>query len=160
MRRTASFLAIAITALCFLAPTARAEGKKKIIFIAGVPSHGFAQHEQNAGVLLLAKCLNEAMPDQVETVVYNSHKVDGRYVSGWPTEPGAPVSSPAWRVCTESITHTDGRSAAIVWSTVSRSVSARMGTRSAGLGDWAGWGPNLRRSARRRTCSADSSALT
>ena len=42
----------------------------------------------------------------------------------WPTEPGAPVSSAACSVCTESMTQTSGRSASIVASTVSRSVSA------------------------------------
>src|SRR5947209_2555901 len=54
-------------------------GKKKIVFIAGKPSHGFAQHEHNAGCLLLAKCLNEGMPN-VETKVY---------LNGWPKEKDA-----------------------------------------------------------------------
>ena len=54
-------------------------GKKKIVFIAGTPSHGFAQHEHNAGCLLLAKCLNEGMPG-IQTKVY---------LNGWPKEPDA-----------------------------------------------------------------------
>ena len=58
---------------------AESPGKKKVVFIAGKPSHGFAQHEHNAGCLLLAKCLNEGMPD-IETKVY---------LNGWPKEPGA-----------------------------------------------------------------------
>ena len=69
----------------------------------------------------------------------------------WPTEPGAPVSSGACSVCTESITQTSGRSAAIVASTVSRSVSASTGTSSA---------PAPSRDARRRICAADSSPET
>lgn len=50
--------------------------KKRILFIAGTPSHGFAQHEHNAGCMLLAKCLNESgLP--VEAVVSKN---------GWPTD--------------------------------------------------------------------------
>ncbi|MGQ9503269.1 MAG: ThuA domain-containing protein [Thermogutta sp.] len=52
------------------------QGQKKIVFIAGHPSHGFGSHEHNAGCLLLAKKLKEALPD-VETVVYTN---------GWPQE--------------------------------------------------------------------------
>ena len=68
-----------------------------------------------------------------------------------PTEPGAPVSSGACSVWTESITQTSGRSTAIVASTVSRSVSARTGTSSA---------PAPRRAARSRIWAADSSPDT
>ncbi len=53
--------------------------KKKIVLVAGPKSHGYGSHEHNAGCLLLAKCLNENMPN-VEAVVYQS---------GWPKEPGA-----------------------------------------------------------------------
>lgn len=57
----------------------KADGKKKIVFIAGNKSHGYAGHEHNAGCLLLAKCLEESgLP--VETVVYQN---------GWPKEAGA-----------------------------------------------------------------------
>ena len=53
--------------------------KKKIVLIAGPPSHGYASHEHYAGCLLLAKCLNESgLP--VEAVVYKN---------GWPKEPNA-----------------------------------------------------------------------
>jgi hypothetical protein len=37
-------------------------GRKKIVFLSGKPSHGFAQHEQYAGCMLLAKALNENVP--------------------------------------------------------------------------------------------------
>jgi hypothetical protein len=51
--------------------------KKKILFIAGKPSHGYAQHEHNAGCTLLAKCLNESgLP--VDAIVSKN---------GWPTDP-------------------------------------------------------------------------
>ncbi len=53
--------------------------KKKIVLVAGPKSHGYGGHEHNAGCLLLAKCLNENMPN-VEAVVYQS---------GWPKEAGA-----------------------------------------------------------------------
>ena len=68
-------LLLALATTC----AARESGKKKIVFIAGTPSHGFAQHEHNAGSLLLAKCLSEGMPN-IETKVYQN---------GWPKEQGA-----------------------------------------------------------------------
>jgi hypothetical protein len=67
------------------------------------------------------------------------------------TEPAALDSSAACRVCTESITHTSGRSCSSVASTRSRSVSAITGIASA---------PARNRSARSRICAADSSAET
>lgn len=55
------------------------DAKKKIVLVAGPPSHGYGGHEHNAGCLLLAKWLNEAMPD-VEAVVHQN---------GWPEDPAA-----------------------------------------------------------------------
>ncbi len=55
------------------------EDKKKIAFIAGLPSHGYGGHEHYAGCVLLAKCLNENVP-QVHAVVYRN---------GWPQDPTA-----------------------------------------------------------------------
>ena len=69
----------------------------------------------------------------------------------WPTEPGLPDIAGSYSTCTESTTQTSGRSASIVASTASRSVSATMGTLSAA-------GP--RRCARSFTCAADSSPDT
>ena len=57
---------------------AKADAKKKIVFLAGSPSHGYAQHEHHAGCLLLAKCIRENVPE-AETVVYH----------GWPKDPHA-----------------------------------------------------------------------
>ena len=45
-----------------------AEGKK-IVFLAGAKSHGYAAHEHYAGCVLLAKSLEAALPSY-ETVVY------------------------------------------------------------------------------------------
>jgi hypothetical protein len=54
------------------------EGKKKIVFIAGGRSHGYAEHEHRAGCLLLAKLINENVPG-AEAVVSQ----------GWPSDPAA-----------------------------------------------------------------------
>ena len=67
-------LAIVVTA----ATLARAEDKKKIVLIAGSPSHGPGEHEFNAGVALLKKCLDKV--PGVDTVVFNN---------GWPKDANA-----------------------------------------------------------------------
>jgi type 1 glutamine amidotransferase len=57
--------------------------QKKIVFIAGTKSHGWNQHEHNAGCLLLAKRLNKAAAKNglpVVTTVYRN---------GWPADPTA-----------------------------------------------------------------------
>lgn len=54
-----------------------AQPRKKIVFVAGPPSHGYGNHTHYAGCLLLAKCLREALPS-VETVVQQN---------GWPQDP-------------------------------------------------------------------------
>jgi hypothetical protein len=50
--------------------------KKKIVFIAGKRSHGYAEHEHKAGSMLLAKALNENVPQVHAEVVTN----------GWPKD--------------------------------------------------------------------------
>jgi type 1 glutamine amidotransferase len=40
--------------------------KKSIVMIAGKPSHGPAQHEHNAGIQLLKKCLEQGVAEQVD----------------------------------------------------------------------------------------------
>ena len=61
-----------------LARPAHAEEKKKILFLAGGPSHGYAEHEHLAGCLLLSKRLNESgLP------------VESSVVQGWPADPHA-----------------------------------------------------------------------
>jgi len=59
-----------------LADNADLAGRKKIVFLSGKPSHGYAQHEQYAGVMLLAKALNENV-SQVYCEVYKHT---------WPTD--------------------------------------------------------------------------
>jgi len=49
---------------------------KKIVFVAGKPSHAYGAHEHNAGCILLAKELEKALPNYKTTV----------YLNGWPTE--------------------------------------------------------------------------
>lgn len=45
-----------------------ADEKKTILMIAGRPSHGPGEHEHNAGVQLLAKCLREGAADRADVV--------------------------------------------------------------------------------------------
>ncbi len=52
-------------ALAFLS-TLSAADKKLIVMIAGKPSHGPAQHEHNAGVQLLKKCLEQNSAEKLE----------------------------------------------------------------------------------------------
>lgn len=53
---------------------------KKIVFLAGNPSHAPREHEHRAGCMLLAKCLNENFGDKVLATVYTK---------GWPKDPTA-----------------------------------------------------------------------
>ena len=62
-----------------LAENADVANRKKIVFVSGPPSHGFAAHEHYAGSLLLAKDLNENVPE-VQAVVYKWK---------WPEDPHA-----------------------------------------------------------------------
>jgi len=53
--------------------------RRKLVFVAGRPSHGPGDHEFNAGSKLLQKCLNENVP-QIVTAFYKD---------GWPADPTA-----------------------------------------------------------------------
>ena len=70
----------AVIAACFVSPVAKGQqanvagSKKKVVFIAGKPSHAYGGHEHNAGCLLLAKELQAAMPNVACDV----------HLSGWP----------------------------------------------------------------------------
>ena len=55
------------------------QDRKKVVMVAGKPSHGPGEHEFNAGTLLLKKCLDENCP-QVLAVAY---------LNGWPADPTA-----------------------------------------------------------------------
>jgi type 1 glutamine amidotransferase len=56
---------------------------KKIVFVAGKPSHGYGSHEHNAGCMLLAKALEEAASETGLSVLTTVYK------NGWPTDPTA-----------------------------------------------------------------------
>lgn len=58
--------------------TKLADGRKKLVLVAGTPSHGPGDHEFNAGVKLLDKCLAD-VPGVVAAAYYN----------GWPADPTA-----------------------------------------------------------------------
>jgi type 1 glutamine amidotransferase len=55
------------------------EDQKKVVFLAGTPSHGYGAHEHRAGSLILAGALNQNVPG-VHAVVYDN---------GWPSDPTA-----------------------------------------------------------------------
>ncbi|HVY68297.1 MAG TPA: ThuA domain-containing protein [Verrucomicrobiae bacterium] len=66
-------LLVALLLVCAVA--SHAADKKKIVFLAGTPSHGPREHEFNAGCLLLQKCL--ANQPGMEVVVN---------LNGWPKD--------------------------------------------------------------------------
>jgi type 1 glutamine amidotransferase len=53
-----------------------ANEQKKIVFVAGKPSHGYGSHEHNAGCLLLARYLQHNLPNYQADV----------HLNGWPAE--------------------------------------------------------------------------
>ncbi|WP_417848971.1 PVC-type heme-binding CxxCH protein [Thalassoglobus sp.] len=55
------------------------DGWKKVVFVAGTPSHGYFSHEHNAGCKLLAKKLTESGQKIISAV----------YTNGWPKDPTA-----------------------------------------------------------------------
>jgi type 1 glutamine amidotransferase len=67
---------IALTLLSLLAVNRSFADDKKIIFIAGQPSHGPGEHEHRAGLLLFQKCLTGFPGVQIEVCS-----------NGWPTDP-------------------------------------------------------------------------
>jgi len=50
---------LALSAIVSWAGAATADGKHKLVIIAGKPSHPPRQHEFRAGTILLAKCLKD-----------------------------------------------------------------------------------------------------
>lgn len=75
MKRILLHTLLSLTLLTAL--SARAEDKK-IVMIAGKPSHGPGEHEHNAGILLFKKCLANVPGLKVET-----------YSDGWPESSSA-----------------------------------------------------------------------
>jgi hypothetical protein len=54
--------------IAFAASAFSADDKKTVLLIAGRPSHGPGEHEHNAGVQLLAKCLQQGAADRVQVI--------------------------------------------------------------------------------------------
>lgn len=77
IRRIVAFLMMTaiVAVLPFAASALTPDGKKKILLIAGTPSHGPGDHEFNAGCLLLQKCLKDTAG--IEVVVN---------LNGWPKD--------------------------------------------------------------------------
>jgi hypothetical protein len=70
---------ILLTALTIAATALNlAAADKKIVLLAGPPSHGPGDHEHNAGCLLFKQCLEQTPGLKAEV-----HK------NGWPTDPTA-----------------------------------------------------------------------
>ncbi len=59
------------------------DGWKKVVFIAGRPSHAYFAHEHNAGCLLLAEALKAAQQNQGLKII------TANYSLGWPQDPTA-----------------------------------------------------------------------
>ena len=66
------FAAIAIAGLVADAGARSADGKPLVVFIAGKPSHGPGEHEHNAGVQLLARCLGQGAPNVATKIHLNA----------------------------------------------------------------------------------------
>jgi type 1 glutamine amidotransferase len=62
-----------------------ADGRKKLVLVAGRPSHGPGDHEFRAGCMLVEKCLDAAF----ETGAKGPRLVTATYTGGWPTDPTA-----------------------------------------------------------------------
>ena len=56
-----------------------ADGRKKLVLVAGRPSHPPGEHEHRAGVMLIEKCLDAA----------DTGLVTASYFDGWPADPTA-----------------------------------------------------------------------
>src|SRR5829696_695113 len=71
-----------VTFVCSAAALGAADAeKKKVVFIAGGPSHGFGAHDHLAGCSLLAAKLKEAKPGY-ETVVSKGWPADAKVLEG------------------------------------------------------------------------------
>src|SRR5205823_831127 len=75
----------ALAAGCFLAASANGQAAasgKKVVFVAGKPSHSYGAHEHNAGCQLLAKELQAAMPSIACDVHLNGWPADEHFADG------------------------------------------------------------------------------
>lgn len=74
-------IVLAVVLLIVTAATSRAAEAKKIVFVAGTPSHAPGDHEHRAGCLLLQKCL-ESVPNLQTIVVTNGFPTDASVFDG------------------------------------------------------------------------------
>jgi putative membrane-bound dehydrogenase-like protein len=81
-------MSFAFAAICLTAGPGKAQDKpaagqkKRVLFIAGKPSHGYGAHEHNAGCTLLAKELQAAMPEINCDIVLNGWPADSSVFEG------------------------------------------------------------------------------
>ncbi|MDZ4859196.1 MAG: ThuA domain-containing protein [Candidatus Hydrogenedentes bacterium] len=78
--RALTVLSVCIAAIS--APAFAAEGKTKVLFIAGNPSHAPGDHEHRAGCMLLAKKLEEGLPNIDAEVTYYGWPKDEKLFDG------------------------------------------------------------------------------
>jgi len=62
-----------------------ADGRKKLVLVAGRPSHAPGEHEHRAGTMLAEKCLDAAF----EAGSTGPQLVTATYTGGWPADPTA-----------------------------------------------------------------------
>ncbi|MEA3208958.1 MAG: hypothetical protein QOE70_2015 [Chthoniobacter sp.] len=72
MKASSCILLAALAALVSTASAKTPDGKPLVLLLAGRPSHGPGEHEHNAGVQLLAKCLAQGAPNVVTKVHLNA----------------------------------------------------------------------------------------
>lgn len=64
MKQLCMLLAVSLLVICGMPQLTfavdKAGGKRKVLFLAGKPSHGYGAHDHRAGSMLLAKSLNES----------------------------------------------------------------------------------------------------
>ena len=63
--------------------TKLADGRRKLVLVAGKPSHAPGEHEHRAGTMLLEKCLDAA------AAAGGPRLVTASYTGGWPADPTA-----------------------------------------------------------------------
>jgi len=76
MRRISACLSIVLFALSAFSSVFAAEGKKKIVLVAGKDSHGRGEHEFRAGMMILAAALTANVPDVEAVTTFD----------GWPAD--------------------------------------------------------------------------
>lgn len=79
--KASHLLALSLAALAPAALAKTPDGKSLIVLIAGKPSHGPGEHEHNAGVQLLAKCLGQGAQNAAVKVHLNAEWPDATELS-------------------------------------------------------------------------------